>query len=107
KFRTVRSKIRICRKQAEVRIDFCRSRIVVPVSEMNITTQGVAFLTYNKRQLGMRLESYNAVDDMRARFFQAPRPEDVVFFVETRFQFNQHLNLLAPFRSLDQCVDDG
>src|SRR5262245_39640327 len=71
---------------------------------MDVTPQNIAFLTYDQRQLGMRLESHDSVDDMCASFFQTSRPENVVFFVEARLQFNQHRNLLALLSGLNQRI---
>ena len=54
----------------------------------------------------MGLQSDHSVDDMRARFLQAPRPLDVGRFVEARPQFDQRSHLFAIARRIDQRPDD-
>ena len=61
-----------------------------------------AFAADDQRDLGMHLETQQAVDHMDALALQSSGPFDVAFFVEARFQFHQHRYLLAVFDRLQQ-----
>ena len=50
----------------------------------------------------MGLVADHAVDNVRASFFEALRPVDVGFFIETRHQFDYYGHRLAIVCSLDQ-----
>ena len=66
----------------------------------------IVIAAHDEERLAMRLQTDHAVDDMRARFFQAPRPLDIGRFVETRPQFDQSSHLFAGIRGLDQSFDN-
>ena len=67
---------------------------------MYISADACLFPSYHKRDLTVSLQSYQTVDNMAACFFKHFRPYNVVFLIESCFQFNQHGNLFAIFGSL-------
>src|SRR5215475_5626457 len=54
----------------------------------------------------MRLQAEYSVDHMDSGPLQAPCPQDIVLFIEPRFQFHQHSDLFPPFGGLNQILDN-
>ncbi len=54
----------------------------------------------------MHLQAHQAIHHVNAVFFQLARPLDVALLVEARFQFQQHRDLLAVLRRVDQRIHD-
>ena len=73
---------------------------------MHVAADAVGLVAHDQRHLGVRLETGETVDDVRADALQVARPMDVVLFVEARFELDQHRDLLAVLGSFDQRVDD-
>ena len=44
---------------------------------------------------------------MTACLFQHSRPDDIIFLIETGFQFHQYCDLLAVLGGLSQCRNNG
>ena len=55
----------------------------------------------------MGLEPLDAVDDVYAGGLEHPRPVDVRRFIEASLQFDEHDDLFARLRRLDQRPHDG
>ena len=55
----------------------------------------------------MGFQAHQAVDDMRAGFFQAFGPLDVIFFVKAGFELHEDRNLLAVLCGFHQGSDNG
>src|SRR5207244_3587404 len=104
--RAVHSEIRLTGEESEIRVDAGRHRIVIAGTEMNVPADGIAFLTYDERDFGMRLESEHSINDVGSGLLQTSRPEDVVLFIESRLQFHKNGNLLPKLGGLDERFDD-
>ncbi|MNM95932.1 hypothetical protein D3C81_1083920 [compost metagenome] len=70
---------------------------------MDIAPELSALSPQHHDHLGMRLETDDAIDDMRADFLQLRRPADVRLLVEAGQQFHHRGDLLAVARRLDEC----
>ena len=76
--------------------------MIVASRQMHIAAQGAAVAPHHQRHLGVGFVADYAVDDVCAGFFEALRPVDVGFFIETRHQLNHYGHRLAIARGLDQ-----
>ena len=76
---------------------------------MDVTAHAVFFAADNQRDFGVRLngEFFDAVGDMHALFVQRARPFEVVFFVKTGFELDQHRHLLVVVAGIHQRLHDG
>ena len=95
--------LRIGRQQTQIGIERRRRRVVVARPQVRIAADGaVGFLARNQRQLAVRLQSHQSVEDLHPRIFQLARPLDVGGLVEARFHLHHHRHFLAlppPARS--------
>ena len=64
------------------------------------------FATNDERELRVRLERRRSVRDVDAEILEPARPGDVVRLVEPRLELDEHRDLLAALRRLDERVDD-
>ncbi len=55
----------------------------------------------------MRLQTDDAINDVRARFLEPAGPLDIGGFVETRAQFHQRRDLLARTGRVHERFHDG
>src|SRR5579883_2281521 len=79
----------VASEQAQVRIKARRRGIVIPRAEMGIAANfAVRILAQDQCELGMRLQTYQAVKHLDAGILETPRPFDVRSFVETRLEFH-------------------
>src|SRR5262249_27435285 len=78
----VRADRRVAGEEREVRVDTGRHGVVVAGAEVDIAPDAVSFAPDDEADLGMSLETENAVDDVHAFIFKRSRPRDVVLFVE-------------------------
>ena len=62
---------------------------------------------HDEAGLGVNLVADQAVDHMHAILFQAPRPLDVVRFIEARAQFHHGGDLLAVVHGVFERADDA
>ena len=99
--------LRIGREQTEVGINARGAVMIIAGAEMNVLAQTIGIAADDEQGLAMRLQSDHAVNDMRARFFQAARPLDVGRFIESRAQLDQRGDLFAGIGGVDQGRDDG
>ena len=72
-------------KKSQVCVDAGCRIVIVAGAQMYIAANAVFFLAYDQGDFGMGFQAHQAVDDMRAGFFQAFGPLDVVFFVKAGF----------------------
>jgi hypothetical protein len=56
---------------------------------MNIADEPVFFAPHDGRDLRVHLQFLNAVNDVHALVFELPRPLEIVFFAEARFEFDE------------------
>src|SRR5436853_7906116 len=82
--RNVRCYRLIGRQQAEIFIDSGGRRTVVPGSDVNVSTEQSVLSPDHKRDLAMRFQPHDPVDDVDADLLQLSRPAYVVLFVESR-----------------------
>ena len=61
----------------------------------------------DETNLGVGLQIHEAVDHLRARPLQRPRPANVRLLVEARFELDQGGDRLAGLRRLDERTHDG
>ena len=89
---------RVCRHQGEIRVQLGGGFVVVSGADLGVPTKGSPLISGNQAQLGVHLEVGHSVHDGAAGFFKLPGPIDVVLFIETGAELNQHRDLLAVFR---------
>ena len=73
---------------------------------MQVAADAVLLAAHDERDLAVRLEAGEAVDDVAAGLFQLARPVDVVLLVKARLELDEHRDLLAVFGGADQRGDD-
>ena len=81
-------------------------RVVVAGAEVHVAADAI-FAPHHQRDLAVRLQADQTVDDVHAGVFQAPRPGDVVRFVEPRLDLDQDRDLLAVLRGARERLDEG
>ena len=75
---------------------------------MNVAAQVIVRLAaHDERDLAVRLESDDAVNNVHASLFQPLRPFYVVLFVKARLDLDNRSHLLALFASFNQRLRDG
>ena len=93
--------LRVRRQQAEVGIEFGRRRVIVAGTEMAIIAVGSLFAADDQRKFGVGFQSHHAIDDLCAGLLELLCPIDVLFFIETGFQFHKCHYFFAIFRSVN------
>ena len=78
--------LRIGGQQTEVGVDARRARVVIAGAEMHIMPEPIGIAADDEQRFAMRLQTDHAINDMRARFLEAPRPLNVGRLVEARPQ---------------------
>ena len=73
---------------------------------MDVTADAVLLAADDKRNLGMRLQSDQTVNNMAARLLQHSCPDNVVLFIKPCLQLDQNRHLLAVVGRLCQCRND-
>ena len=73
---------------------------------MAVAADAVFLAAHDHRDLGVRLEAEDAVDDVAAGFLEAARHDDVVLLVEARLDLHEHRDLLAVAGSVGERRDD-
>ncbi len=95
------------REEPEVLVDAARPDVVVAGGEMAVAPDAVGLLAHDEARLAVGLEAGDAVDDVRAHFFERARPADVRLLVEARLQLHEDGDLLAVLDGRPQRVRDG
>ena len=85
------------RQQADVLVDRGGLRVVVPRADVTVAANAIVLLPDHERDLRVRLQSDDAVDDVRARALEEPRPADVPLLVAARRELDERDGLLARF----------
>ncbi|EKY07317.1 hypothetical protein HMPREF9120_01046 [Neisseria sp. oral taxon 020 str. F0370] len=88
--------------EAEVGVDARGALVVVARTEVGVAFQTAFFAADDECHFGVDFVAEYAVNDVRARVFEALRPVDVVGFVETRHQFDDDGHLFARQRGVHQ-----
>ena len=97
---------RAAREEAEVRVDARGLGVVVAGTDVHVAADAVGLAPDDERDLGVRLESRQPVGDVHAGIFQRARPGDVVALVAARLELDEHRDLLAALRGVDQRAHD-
>ena len=93
-------------EQAEVGVDASGALVVIARGQVRIAAQAVRGPLDHLADLRMHLVAADAVDDVRAGFFERARPADVPLFVEARGQFDHDGDLLVALGGAAQAGDD-
>src|SRR3546814_17812592 len=81
--------------------------MVVAGAEVNVGADRIAFAPRHQRDLGVRLQLEEAIDDLHAGALQVARPADVALLVEARPQLDQRGDRLARLGRLAPRLADG
>ena len=98
----VRSELARGGQQTHVFIGRGGDRIVVPGPDVAVAGDSLALAAHHERDLPVRLEAHEAVDDVHAGLLEGTRPLDVRFFVEASLELDERHHLLASLRRSDQ-----
>jgi len=74
---------------------------------ITLVLYAVLLAAHHEGGLGVGLQSDQAVDDVDARLFQGPGPQDVVLLVEAGLQLDHGGHLLARAHGVDERGHDG
>ncbi len=102
----VRAELCIACEKTQIGIEARGGGVVIAGAQMKIAADAVLFPAHDERDLAVHLEADQPIDDMDALALQRTGPFDVALFVETRFQFHQHGNLLAVFDGFEKRLDN-
>ena len=98
---------RVGREQPEVLVDARGLVVVVAGPDVHVAAEdGVAFGPHDERELAVRLETDQAVDDVAAGLLELAGPADVGLLVEARLDLDDDQHLLAGAGGVHQRVDD-
>ena len=87
---------RVGREQAEIGVDFGRSRVVVAGAEVRVAAgHAIGIAPHQQRKLAVRLQTHQPMEDLHACIFQIARPADIGRFIEARFQFHHRGDFLV------------
>ena len=89
-------------EQVEVGVEARGHHVVVAGAEVHVAPDAVAFAAHHHADLGVRLDADQAIDHVDALVFERSRPLDVTLFVEARLELEQHGDLFAVARRLEQ-----
>ena len=93
-------------KETEVGITARRSRMIISGGEMHILPEPIAIPADDQQSFAMRLQTDDAVDDVRSRFLETLGPLNVRRLVKARAQLDQRRDLFAGICGLDEGLDD-
>ncbi len=99
--------LRVSGEQSEVLVEPGRLRVVVAGAEMAVAPQLVTVVPHHHRELAVRLQADQSVDDVDSCLLQFSCPVDVVLLIEARLDLHEGEHLLAHLRRGDECIDDG
>ncbi len=97
---------RIGGEERQVGIDACGDRVIIAGADVHVGRRAAAFAPHDQRQLGVRLQLDEAVDDLHAGALQVARPADVGLLVEARLELDQRGHRLAGLGGLGERTDD-
>ena len=98
--------LRIRREQTQVGINSRRGRVVVSGADVRVTARhAVRIAAHQQRQLAVRLQTHQAVENLHSGIFQIARPADVRGLIEARLQLHHRRHFLAR-RSVHQRRDN-
>ena len=86
---------------------FARRFIVIPRAEVGDIFDLFSVFEHDGYDLGMDFIIFHSVNDRTPGLLQFPRKVQVVFFVETGAEFNDHRNLFPVFARLAQKFSDA
>ena len=98
---------RIRREQTEVGVDARGARMIIAGAEMDVVTEMIGIAAHDEERFAVRLQTDDAVNDMRARFLELARPLNIGRFIETRAQLDERGDLLAGGGGVHERFDDG
>ena len=104
--RHVGAEFAAAREEAQIGVEARGLLVVVAGAEVHVAPNAVFFLPHDHQRLGVHFLAGESVDDVRARALQAPRPFDVVLFVEARFELDDDGNLFFVLRRFEQRAHD-
>ena len=93
-------------EKRQIGINACRHRMIIAGADMHVRSQRTALAPNHQRQLRMRLELNEAVDDLHAGALEIARPADIGLFVEARLELDHRGDRFAGLGSLRQRLDD-
>ena len=96
--------LRMCRQQTEVGIKLCRRRVIIACAEMTIIAVSTLFTADDQRKFGMGFQSHHTIDDLCTGLFELLCPVDILFFIETRFQLDDHDDFFSLAGRGNQCL---
>ena len=94
----------ICCQMAPIGVEPSRAWVVVACREMRITFQLPSFTSCDQHHLGVRLQPYHAVQDLRTDRLKGLSPIDVGLFIKASLEFNHYSDFLASADRLAQQV---
>ena len=93
-------------EQAEVLVHARGLGVVVAGTDVGVATDAVGLVADDQRELAVRLEPDQAVDDVAARLLELAGPTDVGLLVEAGLDLDEDQHLLAGLGGVDERVDD-
>ena len=81
--------------------------VVVAGAEVDVAAQVAGLAADDHADLGVGLEALHAIDDLRAGALEFVGAVEVAGLVEAGLEFDEHGDVLAVFRGLDEGVDDA
>ena len=87
--------LRVGREQTEVGVNARGARMVIARAEMHILPEPIGIAADDEERFAMCFQADDAINDMRARFLEPPRPLNVGGLIKARAQFHQGGNLFA------------
>ena len=84
-----------------------RGWMIVARAKVGVAAYAVVFPADDHRQLGVGFEAGHAIDDVHAGFAQLAGPFNVGCLVEARLELDDHNDLLACARGLDEKRNEG
>ena len=97
---------RVRGEEGNVGVNAGGNGVIIAGPEVTIVDQRADLAPHHHRELGVGLELDEAIDDLRPRPLEIPRPADVGLFVEARLELDERGDRLAGLRGLDQGSDD-
>ena len=99
--------LRIAGEQAEVGVEAGRDGVVIAGAEVAVAARDSIFVpAHEQSELAVRLEAYDAVEDLHAGIFHAARPTDVGGFVEAGHELDDEGGFLGG-GGFDERGEDG
>lgn len=92
---------------AEVRVNAGGGGVVIAGAQMDIPADSIGFAPDDQAHFAVDFVADQPVNDVDTGFLEFSRPEDVVGFVETGFEFDDGCDLFAVADSVHQGADDA